>query len=135
MKAKHIIGMVVMLAAGIYGATAFEGTLTPYVNFAQAQEAQTRCQVMGEINHENTRYDLSTHVTLFTIEDEEGTELLVSYSKIMPGNFEQAESVVAKGRYDGQRFIADDLLVKCPSKYQGTDVEYQAEPEAENVSR
>ena len=60
---------------------------------------------------------------------------MVSYAGIMPGNFEQAESVVAKGIYNGQRFVADDLLVKCPSKYQGTDGEYQATSEGDNVSR
>ena len=135
MKTKHVVGIVIMLAAGIFGATAFEGTLTPYVSFAQAQEVQSRCQVMGEIKHESTRYEMSSHVTMFTIEEEGGTELVVSYAGIMPGNFEQAESVVAKGSYDGQRFVADDLLVKCPSKYQGTEGEYQASSEDDNVSR
>lgn len=127
MKTKHYVGIVIMLAAGIFGATAFEGSLTPYVNFAQAQGVPSRCQIMGQIDHESTRYEMSSQVMLFTITDEEGAELLVSYAGIMPGNFEQAESVVAKGIYNGQRFVADDLLVKCPSKYQGTEGEYQAD--------
>ena len=37
-----------------------------------------------------------------------------------PANFEQAISIVAIGHYDSaqQSFLADSLLVKCPSKYQ-----------------
>ena len=49
----------------------------------------------------------------------------VAYRGVKPGNFEDAVSVVAIGRYDpAQRVIAaDKLLVKCPSKYQGAEVE------------
>ncbi|MGH9361973.1 MAG: cytochrome c maturation protein CcmE, partial [Thermoanaerobaculia bacterium] len=41
-----------------------------------------------------------------------------------PANFEDAISIVAIGRYDqaGGEFAADQLLVKCPSKYQGAEV-------------
>jgi cytochrome c-type biogenesis protein CcmE len=43
-----------------------------------------------------------------------------SVCQTKPSNFEQAVSIVAIGHYDASRgvFLADDLLVKCPSKYQ-----------------
>jgi cytochrome c-type biogenesis protein CcmE len=44
---------------------------------------------------------------------------------VKPGNFEQATSVVLKGKTEGDRFVADQMLVKCPSKYQGDGTEYQ----------
>ena len=45
---------------------------------------------------------------------------------MVPGNFDQATSVVAKGISNENEFVADKLLVKCPSKYQGEDgEEYQ----------
>ena len=43
----------------------------------------------------------------------------VVYHGIVPGNFDQATSVVLKGKADGDYFVADQMLVKCPSKYQG----------------
>jgi cytochrome c-type biogenesis protein CcmE len=46
--------------------------------------------------------------------------MLVEYSGTKPGNFEQADKVVLIGRYQNGIFSADQLLVKCPSKYQGT---------------
>lgn len=123
MKAKYVIGIAVILGAAVFGATAFQGSVTPYVNFAQAKESGDRCQIMGDIIHEETLYETSSQLLLFTIQDEQGIPLEVSYKGIMPGNFEQATSVVAKGHFDGQRFAADELLVKCPSKYQGGEVE------------
>ena len=47
----------------------------------------------------------------------------VVYYGVVPGNFDQATSVVAKGIVKEQEFVADKLLVKCPSKYQGEDGE------------
>jgi len=39
---------------------------------------------------------------------------------VVPGNFDQATSVVLKGKPDNDgRFVAEQMLVKCPSKYQG----------------
>ena len=39
-------------------------------------------------------------------------------SGVIPGNFDQAVSIVAIGRYQDDHFEAEQLLVKCPSKYQ-----------------
>jgi cytochrome c-type biogenesis protein CcmE len=56
----------------------------------------------------------------FMLQDETGTQVKVVSGEPRPANFEQATSIVAIGRYDQQQgaFMADDLLVKCPSKYQ-----------------
>ena len=43
----------------------------------------------------------------------------VKYTGTMPGNFSQASHAVCLGKYDGKVFEADQLLIKCPSKYQG----------------
>ena len=44
----------------------------------------------------------------------------VVYIRPKPANFEHAVGLVAIGRYDMTKgvFLADDMLVKCPSKYQ-----------------
>jgi cytochrome c-type biogenesis protein CcmE len=54
----------------------------------------------------------------------------VVYRGIRPGNFRDAISIVAIGRYREGRIDAEKLLVKCPSKYQGAEVEkaYAAAP-------
>ena len=45
----------------------------------------------------------------------------VTYRGVRPGNFEQATSLVAIGTYRGEAFQADQILVKCPSKYQALE--------------
>ena len=45
----------------------------------------------------------------------------VMYEGVKPGNFEEATEIVAIGSYRDGAFHAEQLLVKCPSKYQGVD--------------
>ena len=57
--------------------------------------------------------------TSFTFSDEEtGETMLVRYKGIKPDNFDEAYHVVAIGKYTGDAFTADKLLIKCPSKYE-----------------
>jgi cytochrome c-type biogenesis protein CcmE len=48
----------------------------------------------------------------------------VRYHGLRPANFEDAISIVAIGSWDAgaNEFAARKLLVKCPSKYQGSEV-------------
>jgi cytochrome c-type biogenesis protein CcmE len=49
----------------------------------------------------------------------------VRYKGLKPANFEDAVSIVAIGHFDekAKELEANKLLVKCPSKYQGAEVE------------
>jgi cytochrome c-type biogenesis protein CcmE len=64
-------------------------------------------------------YDTAGNFT-FMLQDETGALVKVVYAQPKPSNFEQAVSIVAIGHYDraSDSFVAEDLLVKCPSKYQ-----------------
>jgi cytochrome c-type biogenesis protein CcmE len=54
----------------------------------------------------------------FRLRDTRGEVLPVEYRGVIPGNFDQATSIVAIGHYQDGKFDAEQLLVKCPSKYQ-----------------
>ncbi len=45
----------------------------------------------------------------------------VEYDGPRPGNFDNVTKVVAIGKYEPKRevFLAKELLVKCPTKYEG----------------
>jgi cytochrome c-type biogenesis protein CcmE len=47
--------------------------------------------------------------------------MTVHYNGVKPGNFEEAVQIVAVGTYHQGVFEAEQLLVKCPSKYQGIE--------------
>ena len=84
-------------------------------------------QVAGALVRNSSSYEDGT--LLFTIQEPAtGETMQVAYRGVKPGNFEDAVSVVAIGRWDAAQGViaADKLLVKCPSKYQGAEVETKA---------
>ena len=42
----------------------------------------------------------------------------VFYNKPMPPDLKQSEQVVVIGKYNGDIFYANQILLKCPSKYE-----------------
>ena len=53
----------------------------------------------------------------FDMIDEEGTIENVFYGEPMPPDFILSDQVVVIGSYNDKRFIAKEILLKCPSKY------------------
>ncbi len=105
--------------AVVYAALALSrGTVMPYTNVSEAKLSARSVQVFGYL-HDQGHYDEQQN-WVFDIQGENGDTVTVVYPKTKPANFEQAISVVATGKYDtaAHAFVADDLLVKCPSKYQ-----------------
>ena len=123
-KLLYALGTGLLLAFAGFAFTSFQQQLTPYVGFREAQSMDRTLQVAGALVKNSSSYEDGT--LLFTIQEPQtGETMRVAYRGVKPGNFEDAVSVVAIGRYDaGQRLMAaDKLLVKCPSKYQGAEVE------------
>jgi cytochrome c-type biogenesis protein CcmE len=111
---------VAFLALGV---TAFQKTLTPYLDFEEARGSKGVVQVMGALDKTSDRYDTASQELSFDLLDDRGRSMPVVYRGIRPGNFKDAISIVAIGRYRNGRIEAEKLLVKCPSKYQGAEVE------------
>lgn len=93
---------------------------SPYVSFSYAEAHPGKyVQVIGkrgkndEVKHDEKGYS-------FTMTDDSGARLNVYHSGAKPVNFEHTEQVVALGKYskENSTFIADKVLVKCPSKYE-----------------
>lgn len=117
----YAIGGALIVAFLAYGATSFKSNLTPYVSFEEAQKSSRRVQVAGGLVPESTTYEESDKTLRFGIVDDSGDVLNVTYEGVKPGNFEEATQIVAIGSYSAGVFHADQLLVKCPSKYQGIE--------------
>ena len=123
MRAKYIIGSVIIVVFTIWAAISFNTTLTPYVSIAEAKKSGSVVQVKGE-RLDNGQFDVQKNMFTFQIKDENGDLIKVVYDGAKPGNFDQATHVVCVGKYQDGLFHAKELLVKCPSKYQeeGSDV-------------
>ena len=119
MKPKLIFGLLLVAASIAFGVTSFQKSLTPYVPFAEARRSGVSSQVNGTLSDPSkVQYDVDKGELVFALQDEKHETMNVVYRGVKPANFEQATSVVAIGTYKDGRFEADQLLVKCPSKYQ-----------------
>lgn len=121
----YVVGGLMLLAFAGFSLMSFQQNLTPYVSFEQATSSPRMVQVMGGLQKGSAGYSNSEKALSFTLlEPKSSKPMRVRYHGVRPGNFDDAISIVAIGRYDegAKQFEASKLLVKCPSKYQGAEV-------------
>jgi len=118
MNLKIVAALALLgIAVGV-GVTSFRKTVTPYISFAEARNASGTVQVNGVLADKNYVARPQEQFLEFNLKDDHGHVMPVVYKGVIPGNFDQATSIVAIGKYAGEHFEAEQLLVKCPSKYQ-----------------
>lgn len=118
MNVKIILAAGLLVAAVAIGLTSFKQTMTPYIGFAEAKTASGQVQVNGMLADKNYVMKPQEQFLRFNLKDAKGDIMPVEYHGVIPGNFDQAVSVVAIGQFENNHFEATQLLVKCPSKYQ-----------------
>ncbi len=128
MKKSHILAIIVIAAAiGIIISTA--GDASTYVNFNEAYQMAatgntTSIHVVGQLKKDANGHILGLQSSAdnlafsFVLVDENGKEQKVFYNEPMPPDFTRSENVVVIGSYQGDNFVANKILLKCPSKYQ-----------------
>jgi len=127
MKVKYIIGAAIIVAFAVWSVGSFMATTIKYVSIEDVPSTDRTIQVMGVIDFDSVEFDTDNSRLIFDITDQDDKagshRLRVVYSGMVPGNFDQATSVVAKGRYQDGALLADQIYIKCPSKYQGLEEE------------
>ena len=118
MNLKPILALALVIAAVAIGVTSFKKSVTPYISFAEARRSSGQVQVNGVLADKEYVMKQEEQFLSFRLRDSRGEVLPIEYRGVIPGNFDQATSIVAIGRYHDGKFDADQLLVKCPSKYQ-----------------
>ncbi len=117
----YLTGFIVIALFLILALSSFRESITPYVSFSEAKVSGETVQIIGKLVPGSSAYDTSLVFLSFQLTGKEGELLPVVYSSgPKPANFEDATEIVVIGNYDGENFVADQLLVKCPSKYQGS---------------
>lgn len=117
----HVIGGIFIIAAMVLAMNAFRSSLTPYVSVTDAKAYGHTVQVAGITVKESVGYAHNSEKLIFTLREDGGAEMAVEYDGAKPANFDDADKVVAIGRWDKNRkiFEARELLIKCPTKYEG----------------
>lgn len=119
MRRRHWVGIAAITIFLIYSGMTFTNALNPYVTFGQAKGHNGTVQVRGILVDDKITALENGRKIMFRLRDEAGTEAAVIYKGIKPDGLEQATGIVAIGRMSNDQFLAEKLLVKCPSKYQG----------------
>lgn len=121
---KFVIGgVVVALVIGLLIATSFSGSTSDYLTVAEVKALgpeQTRdSRVAGGIVPDSVVWNTRELHLTFEIEDDTG-QLAISYHGPQPDMLVDAVEAVVIGKYDSeaQVFEAEELLMKCPSKYE-----------------
>lgn len=128
MKKSHIIALVVIaVAIAIIMTTTQEAS--SYVTFDQAAQMASSgnhksIHVVGGLKKDEVGHIVGMERTSdmlafsFILVDDAGKEQKVYYNEPMPPDFTKSEKVVVIGHYQADIFIAEKILLKCPSKYQ-----------------
>lgn len=121
----YLAGALLLVVFGGFTVTKFASAVTPYVDYEAARATERTVQVAGGLVAGTSDYDTDKGNLLFTLVDLKNSseQMKVRYAGLKPANFEDAISIVAIGRFDPDtdEFEANELLVKCPSKYQGIE--------------
>lgn len=141
MRRKRVLipGLAVLLAMGYLGYVAFSGAAMYYLSVDEllargASAYGENVRVSGHVMPGSLEKDPATNTLRFVIADKNsssGSSLPVVYSGVVPDAFKDDANVVLEGRLaPGGTFEADNLLVKCPSKYRAaTDGSDEHRPE------
>lgn len=119
LKPLHMIGIAIIVLSIVLGYYGLSASMRPYTtSVAEAKTSNRGVQLAGFLGNKGA-YNADGKFT-FLLQDSAGNKVTVVSNQPKPSNFEQAVSIVAIGQYDDKtgEFMAESLLVKCPSKYQ-----------------
>jgi len=116
MKKTHIIGLIfIAVAIGVI-ISSIAGSST-YSNFSEAfANPGKKYTIIGWLDHKQTIQEEPMRCS-FYMKDKENTIKKVVYNQPKPTDFERSEEIVLTGSVDGDVFIATEMKLKCPSKY------------------
>lgn len=121
MKKRYIIGSIIIIAFVALAMKSFDSSKIEYADFSKAKEKGKTVQVIGSwVKEKDYVYNSEKNQFEFYMKDEKNNECYVKYNGAKPNNFDIAPMVVIKGKYESGEFHANEILTKCPSKYEGS---------------
>ncbi|HQQ93152.1 MAG TPA: cytochrome c maturation protein CcmE [Bacteroidia bacterium] len=120
MKKIHIIGLLVIAIAIAVILVSLKNTST-YADFAEAAgNPDKEYHVVGKLDKSREQVytpQINPDEFRFSMVDNKGNSREVVLHKSKPQDFDKSEQIVLIGKMEGQTFHANDILMKCPSKY------------------
>jgi cytochrome c-type biogenesis protein CcmE len=125
MKKIHIIAIVAIALAVAALSTAAKD-VAQYATFDDAHKTTEKVKIVGELLKSRPMiYDplVDPNRFSFYLKDRNGKEQKVTLLKAKPQDFEKSEQIVCTGSMQASgEFVANDVLLKCPSKYKDEEI-------------
>ena len=118
MKPGQLLGIVVIAVCIAAAGFALRGSVRQSLTVKEVMASSGEpCSVYGRAIKGATHYDMRAGRLDFILEDDKGNRMPVIYRKPKPETFDTADKIRAAGAYRDGAFQADELILKCPSKY------------------
>jgi cytochrome c-type biogenesis protein CcmE len=126
MNKIKILGIILLVAViAVIIATVYDAST--YADFETARKNPGKTiQIIGKLDkNKEVIYDSSlANLSLkFSITDNKGVSGRVVYYGTMPRDFKKLKEVVVTGHSEDTVFVAENLLLKCPTKYTNESVD------------
>jgi cytochrome c-type biogenesis protein CcmE len=126
---KGVMMAAILGGLGVTGMlTAFLTAASPTVTVADAKESRASVYLAGTMVDGTLSVKPKELICEFDLKDDKGDTIRVFHKGHQPANLGTTARIVAKGKSDGTRFVADKIMTKCPSKY-----EEEGEPKSKDV--
>lgn len=122
MKKKYIIAIILLLISIAVGLFIMNKSKVQYLNFKAAKMQNNIVQVIGKPDKNYDSLNIHSSLFVFLMTDKEGNKAKVVFHGAKPLNFDLAEYIVVKGKFDEKNFVANEIFTKCPSKYENQEI-------------
>ena len=141
MKKIHFVAIaIIIISIGILISASKD--VSTYADFSIAADTGNRVKVVAQLEKNKEilfKPEIDPNKTTFYAKDEKGEYVeigitdaqgaisIVVLLKSKPQDFEMSEQLVLTGEIQGEEFVADDILMKCPSKYKEEEIYIKSE--------
>ena len=125
MKNKYVFGgFIIIIFVGLMGYLVTQSNIKYEDNINKIKTESKTVKATGLwVKEKDYTYDNKNRMLTFYMKDAQGNEMKVVFNGAVPNNFKSAQSLVVTGKYNDGYFMANSILTKCPSKYQGQKVQ------------
>lgn len=121
--------LAALIVLGMSNGTSFYMTVDEVIAKDSAA-VEIPLKVSGFIVGESVKWDADKMLLTFELEGESGERIPFEYQGVKPDTFNDEWEAIVDGRLQADgTFIATDLLVKCPSKYEAMEQSGETPPE------
>ena len=128
-KTKFVVGgvmialaIIYLIYSGLQSNAAYFLTVDEFYAKGEALHGRT-VRVSGKVDAETIQFNNRDLLLTFDVVSETGERMSVIFNGPKPDQMREGADAILEGKYDGQIFTAQSLLLKCPSRYEEGQIE------------